>query len=329
MITDAQSLAFVAGQAYRINTTVLEARYPDWDFGRLVFVDSTGPEWSPGVWTYTSDITGVAKWQSGAAKDVPMADVSQNYQLKTHYLAAVGYQWNIEEVNTMLMVPGGSLPDRRARAARLAYLQFMWNVSLFGDTEKGLGGITNYAGITPYPVPDDGTGGVRFWVNSTGVGTKTPSQIVRDINTALGGINTSTFNIAPADTILLPQHAYNYIAGTPYSAATTESILAFVQRNNIYTIQTGRPLTIRALRELNTAATNTTSPTSAGQGRMVVYRNDQNTVKLHLPMAHRFLPVYQDGPFNFAVPGIFRTGGVEVMDPLTFAYVDGVSQAPA
>lgn len=329
MITDAQSLSFVTGQAYRINQTVLEARYPDWDFGRLVFVDTTGPEWSPGVWTYTSDITGVAKWQSGAAKDVPMADVNQNYQLKTHHLAAVGYQWNIEEVNTIISMPGGTLTNRRARAARLAYLQFMWNVSLFGDAEKGLGGITNYTGITPIPVAADGTGGVRFWVDANGIGTKTPAQIVRDFNLALGGINTATFNLAPADTALIPQAAYNYIAGTPYSAATTETILSFIMRSNIYTIQTGNPLTIRALRELNTAGTNTDAPTSAGQGRMVVYRNDPNTVKLHLPMAHRFLPVYQDGPFNFAVPGIFRTGGVEVLDPATFAIYDGVSAAPA
>ncbi len=323
-ITDAQSLAFVAGQAYRINTNVLEARYPDWDFGRLVFVDSTGPEWSPGVWTYLSDVTGKADWQSGYAKDVPLADVNQNHQLKSHYLAAVGYQWNIEEVNTVLSMPGGSLPDRRARAARLAYLQFMWNITISGDSTKGMTGLLNPAGVTPAPVADDGTGGVRFWVDG-GVGTKTPAQIVRDINNALGGINNSTFNLAPADTLLLAQDAYNYIAGTPYSTTTMQTILSFVQANNLYTIQTGRPLTIRGLLELNTAGTNTTSPTSAGKGRMIAYRNDPNTVKLHLPMPHRFLPVYQDGPLNFVVPGIFRTGGVEVMDPLTFAVYDGIS----
>lgn len=327
MITDAQSLAFVAGQAYRINQTVLEARYPDWDFGRLVFVDTTGPEWSPGVWTYSSDISGVAKWQSGYAKDVPMADVSQDFQLKTVYLAAVGYQWNIEEVNTILSFPGGSLPDRRARAARLAYMKFMWDLTILGNVEKNLTGLFNPAGVVPIPVPADGTGGVRFWVDNTGVGTKTPAQIARDINTALGGINNATFNTAPADTLLMSQDAYFYIAGTPYSPTTMETILSFVTRSNIYTIQTGRPLTIRGIRELNTAGTDATAPTSVGQGRMVVYRNDPNTVKLHLPMPHRFLPVYQDGPFNFSVPGIFRTGGVEVLDPATFAVYDGISQA--
>lgn len=329
LITDAQTLTFVAGQAYSINGTVLEARYPDFDYGRLVFVDTSGPEWSPGVWTWTSDMSGAARWQSGYAKDVPLADVSQNYQLRTAHMAAIGYQWNIEEVNTSIRIQGQGLDSRRARAARTAYEQFMYALTISGSAEKGMGGLMNYSGITPTPAPADGTSGVRWWVDSAGVGTKTPAQIVRDINTALGGINNATFGIAPADTLILPQHAFNYIAGTPYSATNSETILSFIQRANVYTIETGRPLTIRAMRELNTAATDTTSPTSAGQGRMIAYRNDPNTVKLHLPMPFRFLPVYQDGPMNFVVPGIFRTGGVEIMDPLTFAYVDGVSQAPA
>lgn len=329
IITDAQTLTFVAGQAYKINSTVLEARFPDFDYGRLIFVDTSGPEWSPGVWTWSSDMSGQARWQSGYAKDVPMADVSQGYQLRSAHLAAIGYQWNIEEINTSIRIQGQGLDARRARAARLAYEQFMYSLTLTGDAEKGLGGLMNYNGASVTPAPADGTGGVRWWVDENGVGTKTPAQIVRDINIALGGINSKTFGIAPADTLLLPQAAYNYLVGTPYSAATTETILTFIQRANVYTIETGRPLTIRAMRELNTAATNTTSPSSAGHGRMVAYRNDPNTVKLHLPMPFRFLPVYQDGPMNFAVPGIFRTGGVEVMDLQTFAYIDGVSQAPA
>ena len=49
---DQQALSFVQGQAYRINQRVYEARYPDFDYGRLIFVNTEGPEWSPGVMTY-------------------------------------------------------------------------------------------------------------------------------------------------------------------------------------------------------------------------------------------------------------------------------------
>ena len=322
LVTDSQALAFVTGQAYKINQTVYETRFPDWDFGRLIYVDTSGPAWSPGILTYTSDLSGRANWQSGYAKDIPLADVSQDMQTKSFHLAAIGYQYNIEEVNTAIQI-GSSLPDRRARAARLAYTKFMYDLTLFGSTEKGIGGITNYAGVNVTTAPADGTGSVTFWVNSTGVGTKTPAQIARDINAALQGVYLDTLGIEMADTVLLPVEAFNYIAGTPYSATTMETILSFILRTNIYTITTGRPLTIRAVRELGTASASGTT------GRMVVYKNDQDYVKLHLPMPHQFLPVYQDGPLNWAVPGIFRTGGVELLTTVAMRYVDDISQPPS
>ena len=317
---DTQSLAFVTAQAFKVNQRIYETRFPDWDFGRLIYVDTSGPEWSPGILTYTSDVSGAAKWQSGYAKDVPLADVSQDMQTKTFHLAAIGYQYNLEEVKSAIQI-GSGLPDRRARSARLAYTKFMWNIALFGSTEKGLGGLTNYAGVPTSTAPADGTGGVTFWVNSASVGTKTPTQIVRDINLVLTGIGLATFQTEMADTILLPIEAYNYIASTPYAATTMETILSFILRTNVYTIQTGQQLTIRAVQELGSAG-------AGGTGRMVAYKNDQDYVRLHLPMPHRFLPVYQDGPLNWAVPGIFRTGGVEMMSLATTRYLDGISQPP-
>lgn len=319
---DQQALAFVTGQAYQINQRVYETRYPDYDFARLIYVDTSAPEWSPGIMTYTSDVSGAANWQSGYAKDVPLADVSQAMQTKSFHLAAIGYQWNLEEVNTTMAFPGANLPDRRARAARLAYMKFMYDLTIMGSPEKGLGGLINYSGVTATTAPNDGTGGATLWVDQNGVGQKTPAQIVRDINLGLMGVFRDTNDIELADTILLPHEALTYIAQTPYSATTMETILDFVARNNIYTRTTGRELTIRALSALSTQA-------SGNTGRMVAYKNDPEYVKLHLPMPHRFLPVYQDGPLNFAVPGIFRTGGVELLTTKGMRYVDGISEPPA
>src|SRR5690606_21294446 len=148
---------------------------------------------------------------------IPLADVSQDAQTKTFQLAAIGYQWNIEEVNTALQI-GGSLPDRRARAARLAYTKFMYDLTLNGSAVKGMGGLTNYGGVTTTTAPADGTGSVTFWVDEDGVGTKTPAQIVRDINVALQGVYLASNTVEMADTILLPVEALNYLAGTAYSA---------------------------------------------------------------------------------------------------------------
>lgn len=322
-----QALTFVTAQSYRINTQVYETPYPDWEIGRLIYVNQEGPEWGPGIMTLMSDMSGRANWYSGAAKDIPLADVNQDYQLKTFHMGAIGYQYNLQEVNSAIQV-GGTLPDRRARAARLAYKRFLYGLALFGDAEKGYSGITNYPGVTVLDAPADGDGGVRTWVNAAGVGTKTPTEIVRDFNLGLSGIGRSTWDTVLGDTVMLPQEALDYIASTPFSDNTTETILSFIMRTNLYTLRTGRQLTIIPVRELGTAATSTTAPSSVGKGRMIVYNNAPEHLQFHLPMAHRFLPVWQDGPLNFLVPGIFRTGGVEMMSTIAIRYVDGISEAP-
>ena len=321
-MNDAQALTLIQAQAFRVNQTVYEAKFPDWNYGRWVFVDTTGPAWSPGILTYTSSITGQAKFQSGYAKDVPMADVNQDVQTKTFHLAAIGYQWNIEEINTTLAIAGQNLPNRRARAARLSAEKFLYDTALKGQVEKGLTGLINYTGVPTTTAPADGTGSSTLWVDAAGVGIKTPVQIVRDINIALQGIYLATMQIEMADTILLPVEAYNYIAATPYSAVTMDTILSFVQRTNIYTLTTGRPLNIGTVRELGTGAAGGTT------GRMVAYKNDQDYVKFHLPMPFQFLDAYRDGPLNYSVPGIFRTGGVELLTTAAFRYIDGISQPP-
>jgi hypothetical protein len=56
----------------------------------------------------------------------------------------------------------------------------------------------------------------------------------------------------------------------------------------------------------------------------VAYKRDPRVLKLHLPMRHRFLPVWQTGPITFDVPGIFRTGGTEIRRPGAVRYFDGI-----
>lgn len=323
IVQDAQALAFVQAQAFKVNQTVYEARFPDWDFGRLVFVDTSGPAWSPGVLTYTSDLTGKADWQSGAAKDIPLADVGQNMTTSTFHLAAIGYQYNIEEVNSAIQV-GGSLPNRRARAAKLGYTQFMWNLTLAGAAAKGKPGLINNAAVTAVAATNDGTGSARHWIANDGTVTKTATQIMRDINQALTGTNSATNALEYADTILLPIEAFNLIASTPLNALGADTILTWLLKTNVYTLATGRPLTVRGVPFLRAASTQTV----VGGGRLVAYKNDESYVKLNLPMPHQFLPVYQDGPLNYTVPGIFRTGGLDFQTTATFFYLDGILPAP-
>jgi len=318
MTADAQqaTLGFVVQQALTINAQVYAMRFPDLDFARLVYVDTSAPEWTPGIITFLSNTVGKAGWFSGAAKDVAKADITRDKSEARVHMAAVGYGYNAEEVGQAQLL-GMNLGTMKAEAARRAYTEFMWNVALTGATEKGLNGLANQSGVTTGTAPADGTGSVTTWFDTDGDLTKTPAQIIRDINNVLTGVFTGSLTVEMADTLLLPYSIISYLGATPMSATNSETVLAFILRNNIYTQMTGQQLTIRGVLGLDTAGAGSTR-------RMVAYANRQDVVKLHLPMPHRFLPVYQDGPTSFEIPGIFRTGGVEVLRPGAFRYLDGI-----
>lgn len=250
------------------------------------------------------------------AKDVSKADVTRDRtEVKVH-MAAVGYGYDTEEVGQAQLL-GMNLPAGKALAARRAYTEFMWNLSITGDTTKGLLGLSNQTNVTAGPVASNGTGTpTTQWFDAGGALTKTPAQIIADINMGLTGVFTGSLTVEMADTVLLPYTTLALLGSTPISSTNSETILSFILRTNIYTMMTGQQLTIRGVLGLDQAG-------QGGTRLMVIYKNAEDVVKLHLPMPHRFFPIYQDGPFNFQVPGAFRTGGVETLRPGAFRYLYG------
>jgi hypothetical protein len=317
-MTDAQqaALSFVVNQAYTINTVAYETAFPDLDFGRLVYVDSSAPEFTPGIVTFLSSSVGKANWYTSGAKDVAKADITRDKNEVKIHMAAVGYGYDTEEVGQAQLM-GMNLTGGKAQAARRAYTEFMWNLTLIGDTDKGLAGLATATNVTAGPVAANGTGTPNTqWFATDGTQTKTAAQIVADINGGLTGVYTGSRTVEMADTVLLPYTTIAQLASTPLTSTNSETVLSFILRTNIYTMMTGRPLTIRGELGLETLG-------AGGTKLMVIYANRQDVVKLHLPMPHRFFPVWQDGPFNFEVPGAFRTGGIEVMRPGAFRYLYG------
>lgn len=315
-MNDGVALNFVVQQAMTINPTVYAQQFPDLPWNELAFVDSSAPEWTPGIVTFSSSQVGAARWYSGGAKDIAKADVTMDKVQAAVHMAAIGYGYDLEEVGQAQLL-GMPLESSKAIAARRAYNEFMWNIVQVGDATKGLKGVINQTGVTSGLAPADGTGSVTTWFDAGGIATKTPTQVLRDFNNALIGIFTGSNTVEMADTVLLPYTTLSYMAATPMSSTNSETLLSFIERTNLYTQRTGQRLDIRGVLGLDTAGAGSTK-------RMVVYANRQDVVKTLLPMPHRFLSVYQDGPINFEVPGIFRTGGVDVLRPAAFRYLDGI-----
>jgi hypothetical protein len=306
-----QALAFMVRQASSIETTVYQTQYPDIQYPGLIPVDTSANEWAKSVTFFSVDKVGQADWFHHSANDMRLADIQRSKFEKGIEMAAIGYRYSLEEVGQAMMIPGLNLTAERADAARRAYEEFVDRVAFTGDTAKGWTGLINDPNATRTDALADGTSSSRLWSAKTG------DQVARDFNSVLTGIYTDSLTVEMADTVLLPIARYTYLANTRMGTNTDTTLLEWLQKHNVVSSQSGVPLTIRSVRGLDTAGASSTA-------RMVAYRRDPQVVKLHLPMPHRFLQVWQTGPLVFDVPGIFRLGGVEIRRPGAVRYLDGI-----
>jgi hypothetical protein len=307
--SDAQvGISFLTPQLYRIEAEVYSIKYPSFDISRFMTIDTSGDMWDVGTVVYSMDKVGQAEFMAGGAFDMPYASTLMDQKTRNFHLAAIGYEWNTQEMQRAAKL-GRSLSSDKAQAAVQASDRFIYGIAMTGKTprgenEKGWTGFINNASAPSAQVAADGTGSTRTW------STKTPDQILRDINEALTAVETGTGETHIANTLALPTSSYNYIATTRVGQGDG-TILAFLMANNV----AGESLTIVKSRELETAGT-------GGTKRMIAYDNNPQVLKFMLPGAHQFLPAFQKSSLVYEVGGIMNVGGVDVRLPKAIVYRD-------
>lgn len=314
---DAQAaLGFLISQVSHIETEVIQIRYPEIQYPALIPVDSSAPEWAKSVTFFSLDRAGRADWFNHMATDMRLADVERTRYEHGIDMAGIGYRYTLEEIGQAMLMRM-NLTSEKADAARRAAEEFIDDKALNGDSARNWSGLFNDPNVTVVNAPADGNS--NGGVSSAAWEHKTATQIIRDFNVALTGIYTASLTVEMANTVLLPIAVHALLASTERASGSDMTVLAWLERYNTYTSQTKQPLEIRGVRGLENAGA------GGDVGRMIVYRRDPQVLKLHLPMPHRFMPVWQRGPLSFDVPGILRMGGVEIRRPGAVRYVDGIS----
>ncbi len=305
-ISDAAALSFLVNQAAVIEREVNRTVYPEVQYPFLVPVDSSAPDWADTVGYITSDMYGKADWINPNADDIPMAGTDRSLTQTQIHTAAIGYGFGLGEIEKAMMM-GINLQADEADAARRAYEEMVDRVAMVGEPRKGFVGLINNPNVIA------GTALHGDWNDPA----TTVDQILADVAAALIGQYTGTLFTTAADTLLLPTDRFLAIGQRRMGPDNSQTVLEYIRTHNVYTMETGVPLTIRGVRSLNTAG-------AGGTARMVAYLRNPQTVKIHIPMPHRFLEVYKAGPIRWQVPGIFRLGGTEIRKPRAFSYVDGI-----
>ena len=183
----------------------------------------------------------------------------------------------------------------------------------YGDV-NGATGLTNNSLVTNVANVANGAAGTPAWT------TKSPSEILADVNTALATTWANSAWAVIPERMLIPPAQYSYISTQLVSLAGTVSILKYVEDNNICAAR-GRKLEIFPLKWLVGAGQGGTIGTPSVD-RLMVYTKQKKYVRFPMTMLAR-TPVQYDGLYHKSTY-FCKLGVVEFVYPQTGGYFDGI-----
>jgi len=300
---DAAESAIMLRQLDYIKTQTYDIKYAELKARKLIPVSSEADPGAEKIFYRSYDQTGLAKIISNYADDLPRADVKgQEFFAQVKTLGA-SYAYNLQEMRAAVYanVP---LEQRRAAAARRAIAQKENSIAFFGDSAANMLGLLNQPNVPAVTIPADGTGASKLW------STKTPDQILRDMNLVANSITSVSLGVEIPDTMLLPIAQYNYISSTARSSVSDTTILNYFLANNPYIKN------VEWVNELKLAG--------AGSTDMIfAYRRSPEVLTMEVPSDFEQLEL-QVQNLEYKIPCIERFAGVLVYYPLALAYGIGI-----
>ena len=246
---------------------------------------------------------GFAKVIADYAKDFPRVDIYG--EEKAVKVKGIGdsYGYSIKEIRASQRT-GKNLDQRRAITARRAHDEMMNRMALKSNTADGTFGLLDFPGITEVTLQADGTSSSKTWAS------KTPDQIVRDINDLVNAVMEPTSAREVPDTLLLPIAQYNDLASRRIGEAGEKTLMRYILDNSPYIKR------IDWLSELKNFG-------AGGTNRALVGRFDEEHLTLEIPQPFEQFEAQQEG-MEFTIPCHSECAGTIIYYPLAFAYADGI-----
>lgn len=179
----------------------------------------------------------------------------------------------------------------------------------YGDMNVGFVPWLDYPGV-PETVAAQGAGGDTEW------GTKTPDEIIYDLNMALTTVWVNTRQVHMPNWIALPSGHYGYIASTPRSNNSDTTILDYFLKNNICTNSGRGEVTVIAMPYLDTAGV-------GGAARMISGEKREENFNMPFSMPFTLLaPQFQGFSINLFAE--YKFGSVHMPYPMSYLFTDGI-----
>lgn len=281
-------------------------------------VSTYGSTGGLGTGTTTSQIGTGKAWVSKEANEISQISLDIGKTPHPLRLWALELKYTIPELESAAKL-GRPIDEQKYQGLQLKHQMDIDEQVYIGDTSFGDTGLVNQSstgapntGVTTQNVVA-GAGGGTTWVS------KTPDEILTDINTALTTVwANSGWAVVPRN-ILIPPAQYGFLATQKVSLAGNISILKYVLENNLLARTGQGQLQIFPLKWCIGAGVGGTLGT-VGNDRMVVYTKDKDRVRFPMTLLQRTPLQYQSIWHKTTYFG--RLGVVEVVYPQTLGYFD-------
>ena len=229
--------------------------------------------------------------------------------------------WGLELKYTILELEsaakcGRPVDDQKYEALKLKHQMDIDEQVYTGDATLNQTGLVNHTLVTNVSNLPNGAAASPLW------STKTPDEILQDVNAILQSAWAASGYAVMPKKILLPPVQFGLISTKIISTgAGNISVLKYLKENNIVTASGGGELEFQPCKWLVGAGSGGTFGT-AGAERMVAYSQEKKYVRFPMTMLQRTPLQYQS--IYHACTYYCRIGVVEVVYPETIAYRDGL-----
>lgn len=253
------------------------------------------------------DYTGRAKRMRDMGEDLPTANATGaeiSYALCSY---GASFTYSLDELGAGAR-EGRPLDRKRAEAARKIIDLKIDDVLADGDSDAGLEGLLGTTNRNSYTLASDGTGASKAF------STKTPDQMIRDVNAFLSKVRTDSKGVHKVNRCVFPISVMERLQNTPRSDVSDTTVLTFLKA-------THPGVEFLDWERLADAG-------AAGVDRMIAYEVSPTNMFGLLPIPYEQLAP-QLVSFAYKVNCRAKTAGVIVPFPKSFIYSDGCSDLSA
>lgn len=304
---DANETFFFSRELEYIKSKSYDIEFPEMKAFKHIPISTEAGEGALSITYAQFEEVGMARVIESYADDLPRADIRGKEFTQLVKSIGASYGYSVQEIRAAVYV-GRSLTQRQANAARRANDQKINRLAWFGDQVYQILGMLNNANVPIGTVLNDGTASATQWTS------KTPDQILYDMNALANSIPAITKSVEMPNTLLLPVAQYTLIASTPRSATSDTTILEyFIQNNPFITTVDWVPELAGAGPVVDDVATDV----------MIAYDKNPDKLTMEIPMPFTQYPPQERG-LEFVVPCESRYGGIIVYYPLSLSIGYGI-----